>query len=80
MQYSPATSGDWLLTSVLETVVYLFWVFIALSGAKKGHVLFTPGVSFQKVAAWNTQVCSLGNSSLTYTLPHDQQGASATQI
>ena len=51
--------GDWLRTSVFETVVYLFWVFMTLSGAKKTHVLFTsvpPSsvVFLQQAAAWNT--------------------------
>lgn len=46
-----SSRGDWLLTSVLETVVYLFWVFITLLGAKKGHVLFCLALFLQKAAA-----------------------------
>ena len=51
--------GDWLRTSAFETLVYLFWVFMTLSGAKKTHALFTSvppssGVFLQQAAAWNT--------------------------
>lgn len=35
-----SSCGDWLLTSVLETFIYLSWVVITFLGAKKGHVLF----------------------------------------